>query len=285
VSVALRRGSLWPQLRARSASALLSGALQPLASEPAVIEERGIEFQVRVLAPRKPSAAPPPPPGHDPFLPFDPELFVADVSAAYVCLLNKYPLLRYHALLCTREFAEQEEPLGRADFEALWACLSERDALGFYNAGPLAGASQRHRHLQLVPPLVAGAATTPLDDLLEAVRFDAAVGSVPGLPFLHAFAWLRDLAELAVSEAAVALTALYREMARAFGCERAGRPYNLLVTRDWMLFVPRSRESWEGIPVNALGYAGALVVPDRAALARLRGTGPLDLLRHVGVSG
>jgi len=284
VSVSLRRGSLWPALRARSATALLSGALQPLASELVALEERGLEFQVRVLAPR--SAAPAPaPPGHDPFLPWDPALFVADVSEHYVCLLNKYPLLRHHALLCTRAFAEQEEPLGRADFEALWLCLAERDALGFFNSGPLAGASQRHRHLQLVPPLVAGAATTPIDDVLEAARFDAAVGSAPALPFLHAFAWLRDLGELSLSQAALALAALYREMARAFGCEAPGRPHNLLLTREWMLFVPRSRDRWEGISVNALGFAGALVVPDRAGLARLRGLGPLTLLRRVGVSG
>lgn len=283
MSVQLRRGSLWPELRHRSATALLSGALQPLASELVTLEERGIEFQVRVLAPRRPLA--PAPPGHDPFLPWEPALFVADVNDAYVCLLNKYPLLRHHALLTTRAFAEQEEPLARSDFEALWLCLAERDALGFYNAGPIAGASQRHRHFQLVPPLVAGAATTPLDDALESVRFDAAVGSVPGLPFLHAFAWLRDLGELATVDAAGALAALYRELARAFGCEKPGRPYNLLVTRDWMLFVPRSRESWEGIPVNALGFAGALAVPDRAALARLRGVGPLTLLRNVGVGG
>jgi ATP adenylyltransferase len=274
---------LWPEVRQRSATALLSGALQPLASELVALEERGIEFQLRVLAPRQP--LPPAPPGHDPFLPWEPALFVTDVSDAYVCLLNKYPLLRHHTLLTTRAFAEQEEPLGRGDFEALWLCLAERDALGFYNAGPLAGASQRHRHFQLVPPLVAGVATTPLDDALESVRFDAAVGSVPGLPFLHAFAWLRDLGELATRDAAGALAALYREMARAFGCEKPGRPYNLLVTREWLLFVPRSRERWEGISVNALGFAGALAVPDHAALARLRGVGPLTLLRNVGVGG
>jgi ATP adenylyltransferase len=286
VSTALRRGSLWPLLRARSAAALAAGTLRPIESELHEIEERGIAFQVRVATSRAhlEKARAERPPDVDPFLPWDPALFVTDVSDAYVCLLNKYPLLRHHALLTTREFAEQEEPLGRADFEALWACLCERDALGFYNAGRVAGASQRHRHLQLVPQLVAGAATTPIDAALEEARFDGPVGSAPALPFLHALARLRDLFDRPPAEAAAALAALYCEMARAFGCERPGRPYNLLVTREWMLFVPRARECWEGISVNALGFAGSLLVRDREALARLRAAGPLAALRHVGIS-
>ncbi len=80
------------------------------------------------------------------------------------------------------------------------------------------------------------------------------------------------------------LLALYRQMTRAFGCNRPGRPYNLLVTLDWMLFVPRTREASRGIPVNALGFAGGLLVPDAGALEELRAVGPLELLREVAVS-
>jgi ATP adenylyltransferase len=205
-----------------------------------------------------------------------------------VCLLNKFPALPHHALLTSRAFEEQETPLGLADFEALWACLAERDALAFYNAGRLAGASERHRHFQLAPPLPSEAsaaeAVTPIDAVLDLARFDGPLGSVPALPFLHALARLRDLREMPLREASTALLGLYREAARAFGCERAGRPYNLLVTREWMLFVPRVREKWEGISVNSLGFAGALLVRGDDALERVRAAGPLALLRHVGVS-
>ena len=74
------------------------------------------------------------------------------------------------------------------------------------------------------------------------------------------------------------------EMLRAFGCERGDRPYNQLITRDWMLFAPRSREKWESTSVNALGFAGALLVRDEGELARVRGVGPMQLLRHVAVA-
>lgn len=284
--VALAPDSLWRAVRARSAAALAAGALLPIETSVQEEEEGGIRFQLRVATNRegKARAKAQRPPGFDPFLPWDPALFVADVSDSYVCLLNKFPALPHHALLTTRVFAEQEDPLGPRDFEALWACLAEAPALGFYNAGKLAGASERHRHLQLVPPLGSEGRSAPIDAALEAARFDGPVGSAPGLPFLHALARLRELADLPQGAAAEALAALYREMARAFGCHRAGRPYNLLVTREWMLFVPRSREKWQGISVNSLGFAGALLVKSLADLARVRAAGPLAVLRHVGVA-
>jgi len=308
--IAFAPGSLWPAVRTRSAAALASGALQPIESRLEELEEGGIRFQLRAVTNREAMARAKAarPPDFDPFLPWDPELFVADVSPDYVCLLNKFPALPHHVLLTTRAFEEQETPLALADFEALWACLAERDALGFYNAGKLAGASERHRHLQLAPPLVAGIASaksaqraegertplpseasaaeavTPIDAVIDLARFDGPLGSVPALPFLHALARLRDLRDMPLREASTALLGLYREAARAFGCERAGRPYNLLVTRDWMLFVPRAREKWEGISVNSLGFAGALLVRSDDALERVRAAGPLALLRRVGVS-
>jgi ATP adenylyltransferase len=285
VSVVLRRGTLWPALRARRASAQAMGALEPIETALEEVEEGGIAFQLRLATSlrRKQAARAERPPDFDPFLPHDPELFVADVSDAYVCLLNRFPVLPYHALLTTRAFEEQDAPLDARDFEAWWACLAERDALGFFNSTSEAGGSERHRHLQLVPPLVAGAAVAPVDAVLEAARFDGPVGCAP-LPFLHAVARVSRLAELSIAEAADALAALAREMARAFGCDRPGRPYNLLLSRDWMLFVPRAREKWEGISVNALGFAGTLLVRDREALERVRAAGPLAVLREVGVA-
>jgi ATP adenylyltransferase len=63
--------------------------------------------------------------------------------------------------------------------------------------------------------------------------------------------------------------------------QRTG-PYNLLVTRQSMLLVPRSTECYERISINALGFAGGLLVKDKAQLEALRAHGPMTALRQVG---
>lgn len=224
-------------------------------------------------------------PAANPFLPYEEALYVGDLGPDHVCILNKFPVLRDHALVVTRAFAEQEDPITRADVAAVWQLLSETGGLAFYNAGPVAGASQRHRHFQVVPtPLGASFDATPIDPLVEEARFDEALGRLPGLPFLHGVARLRSCQRMSGAEAARAVHGMIREMTRAFGCDRPGRPYNLLLCRDWLLVVPRSREHWQGVSLNALAFAGAILVRSGDALARLRAAGPMAALRHTGVA-
>jgi ATP adenylyltransferase len=58
-------------------------------------------------------------------------------------------------------------------------------------------------------------------------------------------------------------------------------PYNLLVTRRWMMVIPRVQEGYERIAVNSLGFAGALLVRDRPQLDFLKALTPLQLLAKV----
>jgi ATP adenylyltransferase len=61
-------------------------------------------------------------------------------------------------------------------------------------------------------------------------------------------------------------------------------PYNLLLTSDWMLLVPRTQDAYQGISINSLGYAGSLFVKDLNDLDRVRHMGPLSLLKAVSIS-
>jgi ATP adenylyltransferase len=167
-------------------------------------------------------------------------------------LLNKYPVVANHLLLVTRRFAPQEELLDASDFAALATLIAALGGLGFYNAGRIAGASQARKHLQLAPVAV------PLEPLITRGT----------LPFRHAFAPLPGLD---------AMHNAYRELVGRF----AGAPYNLLVTRDWMLLVPRRQERYETISVNALGFAGSLYVRNKTELEVVRRVGPMNVLRAV----
>jgi ATP adenylyltransferase len=222
----------------------------------------------------------------NPFLPYDEALFVADISPTHLCLLNKFNVIDHHLLIVTRAFEEQESLLTVQDFAALWACMAEIDGLAFYNAGTLAGASQRHKHLQLVPlPLAPEGPKVPIAPAITAARFTGPCGTVPAFPFLHAIARVEQHWH------ARDLFACYHTLLRAvglLGAERrvqAGPPaYNLLATRQWMLLVPRAYEQCEAISVNALGFAGALLVRDTEQLAWLTAYGPMCVLQRVAVA-
>ena len=91
-------------------------------------------------------------------------MFVADISATHFCLLNKYNVLDHHLLIITREYVDQDQLIALEDFAALWACMAEIDGLGLYNAGTTAGASQSHKHLQLLPlPLADSGPPIPIE--------------------------------------------------------------------------------------------------------------------------
>jgi ATP adenylyltransferase len=64
---------------------------------------------------------------------------------------------------------------------------------------------------------------------------------------------------------------------------RQSAPYCLLVTREWMLLVPRTREHFEDISFNALAFAGSLFVRNDQQLERLKKCGPLHALKSVTV--
>ncbi|MEO0948044.1 MAG: DUF4922 domain-containing protein, partial [Cyanobacteria bacterium J06641_5] len=149
---------------ARAQSALACGALQPIATEYELVAQAGCEFVVRIATNliRKDKAKQKQRPVN-PFLPYDERLFVANISATHVCLLNKFNVVERHILLVTRAYEEQTDPLTAEDFAALWRSLQEMDGLAFYNGGAAAGSSQPHKHLQVVPlPLAPQGATVPL---------------------------------------------------------------------------------------------------------------------------
>ena len=108
-------------------------------------------------------------------------------------------------------------------------------------------------------------------------------GSQP--PFRHAFA------RLAPQATAPELHALYGELLDRCGIsavatqegEVHSAPYNLLVRRGWMLVVPRSRERFESISVNGLGFAGSLFLRSQEELDRVCAMGPMQVLRAVAM--
>ncbi|MGF1480099.1 MAG: phosphorylase [Cyanophyceae cyanobacterium] len=285
----LKPGTLWAKVREQTKQAIAAQALQPLATRYEMIEQNGIDFIVRVLSadvlqkkeqgkPQKTAA------NFNPFLPYDENLFVADISDTHLCLLNKYNALADHLLLVTREFEAQESWLTQQDFTAMWAALAEIDGLVFYNAGKRAGASQRHKHLQLVPlPLATEGARLPIEPTIAAAVNNGS--RTTRLPFVHAVLPL-DFQKQPF-QAADATLDCYYTLLNAVGItpqtQNQHFPYNLLATRDWMLLVPRTQDEFAGISVNALGFAGNLLVREEQ-LQTLKEQQPMTILQRVAIA-
>jgi ATP adenylyltransferase len=286
----LRRGQLWSRVTRTTERALRSGALQPIPTEFTYLEQDGVRFLVRVVhnLARKRTLGEASREPRNPFRPPDAELLVDDVSPTHYCVLNKFNVVEHHLLIVTREFEHQESLLTEADFAALWSCMAEYEGLGFYNAGTVAGASQPHKHLQLVPlPFTPGGPPTPIEPLIEAAPLHGRPAPVPGLPFPHLVERYEDHAGREAQLDAARTYATYIKMLRALGnlppnCIPAGfrpAPYNLLVSRRWIMLVPRARERFGSISINALGFAGALLARDEEELAHIERQGPLAVLR------
>jgi ATP adenylyltransferase len=290
----LQPASLWSALRERTGRAIACGALHSIETETRILEDAGVRFLVRSVSSlqrkdrerRRRQEGSPGARGFNPFLPPEPELTLGAISDTHLCVLNKFNVLEHHLLIVTRAFEHQESLLTRADFEAQWCALQGIDGLGFYNGGAAAGASQTHKHLQLVPlPLVPGGPDLPMEPLLAGEGAER----LASLPFGHASRRRPPTSWQRARVAANRSHQLYREMLEQVGIrsvEREGHlfqsaPYNLLLRRDWMLLVPRLREQFRGIAINALGYAGSLFVRDAAELEWVVRTGPMRLLAEV----
>ena len=319
------QSEFWEQLSERirsvSASALASGKLCPLSTTCTAIPQpigEGVAcpapFVVRVLQPRAnkgkdsngkdkgkkpegdiqalPESTLEDAKRRSPFLHPDPDLLVGSLSAHNI-ILNKYPVTSHHILLCTKEFHTQEEHLTPADLSALECCARHAypstGALCFYNCGLVSGASQGHKHVQIVPAIISEPGFPAQRYFLDAIAdaLPASARTVPGLGFRHAFrkfaedecGWEKAYSDL-LAQAGVPTTE----------DGKAAQSYNLVCTHRWMFVVPRSCESAvvprvdgssHEMSVNSLGFAGSFLVKDPMDVEAIRKITPLEILSAI----
>jgi ATP adenylyltransferase len=298
-TLVLKPGTLWETMRQRTDYALRCGALQPIPTSYEFVEQNGIRFLVRIVSnlvrkdeakQRQHQEITKPGKDFNPFLPYEENLFVADISQTHVSILNKFNVMDYHLLIITRAFEEQETLLTLPDVAAMGACLREIEGLAFYNSGKIAGASQRHKHLQFVPlPLAPTGLKIPIEPAIASTHYQGGIGTIPDFPFVHAIAQLDPTWLEPSFHVAEKILDCYYMLLQTVGLRDKTeedsnwqpRPYNLLATREWMMVVPRSQESFEAISINSLGFAGALLVRNEEQLKRVRDCGPLTILRNV----
>ena len=263
------------RVQAVGTTALAQGALCPMPTDLLNLP-KAAGAEVRRLLQRRPGAFVERRNRTNPFLPPDQRLVLGTWGPSHTLLLNKYPIRPGHLLLVTRAEQPQSGWLAPEDWQAAAALLERQDGLLFFNSGPVAGASQPHRHLQLLPRL-------------------------PGRPCFPWEAWINQpdavypwrLRKTSLlkqdGDLATTMERLYRQQLASLGLgsvkehRQPQGAYNLLITSDWFVTVPRRREEHQGVNVNALGFAGMVLVTDRTRPAWLAAGGDvLSTLRAVG---
>ena len=264
-----------------TAVAKACGALVPLdTSLSHLMGERGTRFELRHLlsaTPKHLRAAGPKP---NPFLPWDERLEVQRINDSHVVILNKYPVQSAHMLLITQAWQPQTGWLSIEDWRALALVDVTTTGLWFFNSGPDAGASQPHRHLQLIPRAAGDQICARQDWFQRCAEGTAEPGDDPLLRSCR-------VAPIRSTLTGETLQQLYLSLAGELGL---GHPstddhpqgaYNLLLSRQWMGIVRRRREGIRGFSVNALGFAGSLLSTETSDRDWMQREGPEALLHAV----
>eukprot|EP00892_Ulva_mutabilis_P006083 jgi/Ulvmu1/3847/UM018_0063.1 len=281
---------LWEKIQETYEKAVASGAAKGIPTTEAIEAEGslGVEMVVRIaeVLENKPSKPEQTESGEavNPFLPYDEELWVQHLSDSHTLLLNKFNLVDHHTIVVTREFQSQDEPLAMADLAATKAVIDAMPygGLAYFNHGPDSGKSQPHKHVQVVPLPLSRAvdAPVPLQDVLDETLQGEPLGmacEMLKLPY-RAYA-----CRIEPGFGAEELEVAYLELMSAAGVQhdpgQALKPsYGWLMTRHWMMLVPRSRAAYQGINANAISYAGTLFLKRPEMQYTVHNEGPLQIL-------
>jgi ATP adenylyltransferase len=281
-SVAMVAEGLHKLALQRSQEALENGALRPLSTDIETWAGSGDGgFEIRHLVgapPRHLRAAGPKP---NPFRPWDQRLELTRVGREHVLILNKYPVQLGHMLLISQSWQPQMGWLSLVDWTAVCQVNQDTGGLWFFNSGPHAGASQPHRHLQLLPRKQ-GDRLCPRDAWFQQHLLDA-TSSRP----MDSLERSISIKPLPLTWSGSVLLEVYLDLCQHSGLgspqrnEKPLAPYNLLISAGWMALIKRSCDEVHGYSVNALGFAGYLLSTERSNRTWLEAHGPEALLKKV----
>lgn len=246
-----------------AAKALAEGSLMPIATEAEQIEEQGVRYLGHLVTENAGKKLLNLTAKHtsNPFLPYEKSMYVCEAGEHHVCLLNKFPVISPHLLICSKDFVPQESPLSWEDWHAWLGGFTHSDVLGFYNSGPLAGASQSHRHMQLVRSDI------PLEKVIAGGK----------LPFAH---WLYLVEAMTTDELYDAYLKGMKALSLFNETGDVCKPHNILLTERWLLILPRTANNVQGLFANGINYSGRFLVKQPEQLVWLQEYGLMRFLRE-----
>ncbi|CEG73093.1 hypothetical protein RMATCC62417_08538 [Rhizopus microsporus] len=240
----------------------------------------------------------------NPFLNPNPDLVVKELDE-HLILLNKFAVIPNHLLLVTKEQKSQEELLFPNDLYETYKILQEFGSplLAFYNCGKNSGASQAHKHVQLVPLNGKNGVQPPIKKLYDQIH-DRRVGQIYAmdkLPFVHVIMQLdtniiraatkrEDLTDYLSQMFFGLLDAMFQQLRE--NAQPMNTSYNFLMTEEFMMLIPREKEKvtishdnkdYE-FSLNSLAFAGMLLCKSEEQLEAMKAQDDLmDILVQVAI--
>ncbi len=179
------------------------------------------------------------------------------------------------------------------DFSLWLEIVSSLHGLGIYNYGTEAGASEHLLHFQAIPLTEVELRTGEMGCSFDKpIKRALSMGhtSVPTFTFPNAVAPVPPRSQ---GGGGSSLLGVYEGLIRKIGVVATQSklnstyrlPHNIVLTKDWMLVVPRIRSGFAGIAVNGFGFSGLFFVDKEEGLGSLQNAGPMNVLRAVSDNG
>jgi len=277
----VKRESIWSKALETSREAVNCGAVIPLNTIKYKSSNEYCDFELRFLKGPIPKFLTEYGPQRNPFIPWDSRLQIQTINNKHTLILNKYPVQLGHILLITNSWKPQNGWLNEDDFEAIINVDNDTTGLWFFNSSKEAGASQPHRHFQLLPRH---------DNEIICPRYEWFCSLLNDKKenkseISHCISIKRRNKNKDTSKND--LFSLYKSMVNEMNLGEINlinkplKPYNLLITSEWIALITRKTDRSNGFSINALGFAGYFLGTKRSDVDTLIKFGPEKILKDV----
>ena len=186
-------------------------------------------------------------------------------------------------LLTADSYRRQHEPLGLQDMKAAWAVLHNLSSPHYviYNCTPEAGASRKHKHMQVLPRPECGSGYCLFPD--------SPSFSPQNMPFRCFMHHLQPADQEKPTSRTLLVT--YMDLLAQtrtalnipFDDSSTICSHNVVLTKEWMLLIPRRSNNFNGVTANSAGMVGSVWLSSESQLEQWKALGLANVVSQLGV--
>ena len=272
---------IWAKALQISRKAVYSGAVIPLETKKYKTNKLCCDYELRFLLSPIPRYLIEYGPKRNPFIPWDTKLEIKSIDSRHTLILNKYPVQIGHMLLITNKWKPQNGWLDNDDFDAIKNVDNDTTGLWFFNSSKEAGASQPHRHFQLLPRHNNESICPRYDWFCSLLNSNNSRKSL--ISRSVSIKRRNNNSDLNSND----LYSSYKSMIHEMNLgdidldSKPLKPYNLIITPEWIALITRKTDRAYGFSINALGFAGYFLGTKRSDVDQLIKFGPEQILKDV----